>query len=145
MEQWVQTNPAESKTNEFRSIERFVLRWGSFALLGALVGAVWPLRWAPQCLFFRLTGYPCFTCGVTRSLKALASGRFMDAVRFQPLMVVAGVGLVVLMIVCALRRALGYPGWEWARIPTSLRWGMLAAGVVAVVINWIYLVETMGN
>jgi len=87
-----------------------------------------------------LTGHPCFTCGVTRSLKALASGRFMEALRLQPLMVIAGVGLVVLMIVCALRRALDYPGWEWARIPIGLRWGLFGAGVVAVVINWIYLI-----
>jgi hypothetical protein len=122
------------------TIEGFVLRWGALALLLALVGAVWPMRWAPACWFHRLTGYPCFSCGVTRALKALASGRFMDALRFQPLMVVAGVGLVVLMIGCVFRRALGYPGWEWTRIPLGLRWGLLAVGVTAVVINWIYLI-----
>jgi hypothetical protein len=140
-----QSNRVVLRKSPADTIESFVLRWGGAALIVGLVGIIWPLRWAPRCLFFRLTGHPCFTCGVTRSLKALASGRVMDAVRFQPLMVVAGVGLVLLMIVCALRRARGYAGWEWARIPTRRRWGMLAAGVTAVVINWIYLVETMGN
>lgn len=127
------------------TIEGFVLRWGAVSLIVGVVGILWPLRWAPRCLFIRLTGYPCFTCGVTRSVKALASGRFMDAFRYQPLMVVAGVGLVTLMIVCALRRALDYPGWEWKRIPMGVRWGLIAAGGMTVVINWVYLVMTMGH
>lgn len=37
------------------------------------------------CYFHRLTGYPCVTCGATRSVLALVHGHLFDALRLNPL------------------------------------------------------------
>jgi hypothetical protein len=66
--------------------ERF-WRFGGVVAAGiALVAAfVWtpeafPL---PSCLFRDLTGMSCFTCGLTRSLHAMAHGDLAGAARFH--------------------------------------------------------------
>ena len=40
----------------------------------------------PRCVFKAVTGYPCFTCGSTRSLLALGRFHFAEAFRFNPLL-----------------------------------------------------------
>lgn len=122
-------------------IEGFILRWGAVAAGIALGAVLWPMRWAPACLFHRVTGYPCFTCGVTRAVKLAAGGHWGEAWRMQPLMMAAGVGLAVLMLVSAVRRAMGCPGWSWDRISPRWRWLLLAAGLIAVAVNWLYLIR----
>lgn len=37
------------------------------------------------CLFNKLAGFPCPTCGLTRSLYSLATGNLSQSVRFNPL------------------------------------------------------------
>lgn len=37
------------------------------------------------CLFNKLAGFPCPTCGLTRSLYSLATGNLFQSVRFNPL------------------------------------------------------------
>jgi uncharacterized protein DUF2752 len=92
----------------------------------------------PVCPFRALTGLPCPTCGVTRSLLALAAGHPETALTYSPLAVAtillalaAGVwGLGRLL--CPRRSLLPrtFPGRErlWAR-----------AAAVAVLLNWAYI------
>lgn len=37
------------------------------------------------CLFNKLAGFPCPTCGLTRSLYSLTTGDFWQSIRFNPL------------------------------------------------------------
>ena len=73
-----------------------VLRW--LACLGALllIGACWAALHGSGisvCVFHRLTGLPCLTCGSTRALAALAAGDVAGAFRQQPLAVAAALAL----------------------------------------------------
>lgn len=36
-----------------------------------------------ECLFKKMTGYPCPTCGMTRSFKQLIAGHFLESIRYN--------------------------------------------------------------
>lgn len=61
-----------------------------FPLCGlALLGLSRLLRaLVPICLFRRVTGIPCGTCGTFRAYEALLSGRMGESFRLQPFMTV---------------------------------------------------------
>ncbi|MCX7847172.1 MAG: DUF2752 domain-containing protein [bacterium] len=84
-------------------------------------------RWSP-CLFRRVTGLPCATCGLTRSLASLAHGSWQRAYAYHPL------GLPVALLLGTAWVALS---WFWLReqpIPPRLvRAWLLACLAVAVV------------
>ncbi len=80
-------------------------------LAAALAGTLWPVDVAtlPEtfsvphdehsiCLLRRLTGMPCPTCGVTRSLRALGQGEVAAAVRFHPLGPLYAAMLLVVLV-----------------------------------------------
>lgn len=88
----------------------------------------------PLCLFRRLTGYPCPTCGATRMGLALLRGHWIEALRLNPLvfaLVVGGV-LALLARVGLGRRIV------WNDSPRSRTW-VTAAFVAAILANWIYV------
>lgn len=62
------------------------------------------LSWFPECVFHRLTGLHCPSCGMTRATAAALHGRFGEAWRFNPLGMIVGPGLVVWV-------GLGLPAW----------------------------------
>lgn len=111
------------------------------AALLLIAGLLGFLHWRGEsvCLFHRLTGLPCLTCGSTRAACALLSGDWRGALRVQPLAVVFG-GLASVVFgaysVCLL--FLG-------RVPTlRMTPGERCAGVgilvALAVLNWFYLV-----
>jgi hypothetical protein len=93
----------------------------------------------PACLFKRLTGLPCPTCGATRAALALARFDFGAAFAVSPLaaagwsLLVAG-GLAAGLASLA-RVELPEPPND---LPRLLRWALLAA----VLANWAYLIRT---
>jgi hypothetical protein len=108
-------------------------------LIGALVAALHAagLR---VCLFRRLTGWPCLTCGSTRAVAALAAGHVREALALQPLAVVGGAAA-----------ALAFAAYTWclfvARRALSVRVGartglaLAAALALLAALNWAYLVS----
>ncbi|HEY8849503.1 MAG TPA: DUF2752 domain-containing protein, partial [Thermoanaerobaculia bacterium] len=59
-------------------------------LLAALVPMSW-LEGAPDvCLIKRVTGRPCWGCGMTRAIASLLRGRFRQAFRYNPRVVIVG-------------------------------------------------------
>jgi hypothetical protein len=111
---------------------------GAVLLIGA--GAAWLQQRGTQvCLFHRLTGVPCLTCGSSRALCALSVGHVGTALRVQPLASVAMLATVVGCLFYAwtlfVRRHvpvlhLERREWRWA----------LGIALFLVVLNWAYLV-----
>ena len=109
-------------------------------LAGCFVWTWFPRGFVPVCMFHRLSGLPCPSCGTFRCFALLARGQWAAAFRMQPLAVA---------IVCA---ALGYTLYSLVvvagRLPRARVSGVsraerrLAAGVIAaaVLLNWIYLI-----
>ena len=54
-----------------------------------------PVRFFPRCTFLTLTGLKCPGCGTQRAIHALLHGNFLEAVRFNAMMV-ASVPLLAL-------------------------------------------------
>ncbi len=51
----------------------------------------------PKCMLFQWTGLHCPGCGTTRALGALSHGRFWDAVRNNPLLILGGPAIFALI------------------------------------------------
>ena len=110
-------------------------------LLIGLALAVLQRRGISICLFHRLTGLPCFTCGSTRAAAALLSGHPVQALRLQPLATLAGLALGAAAAfhafgVIALRRVV------WVRLQPN-EWRAVGLAALALgVLNWLYLVRS---
>ena len=79
----------------------------AWPLLLLLLGAWLALRLYPDlvlglshCPLRDITGVPCPTCGGTHSAAALAAGRWLEALRANPVVVVGLVGFVAWALYC---------------------------------------------
>lgn len=93
----------------------------------------------PDCVFRTLTGFPCPTCGSTRSLAHLSHGRLPAAFAMNPLVSLTVITLVVAMIGGILGRL-----FHWPRIRLVLSVfeadRMRKIGVLLALLNWLYLI-----
>jgi hypothetical protein len=119
---------------------RVVLALTSLAGLGVLLMCASLLvKWnvpLPRCAFKTVTGFPCFTCGATRALAALGRFEVLQALKFNPLITLACVGVPVWLGTVLLEASFA-PGLHF-RLPLRLKtilW-LLAAAAIA---NWVYL------
>lgn len=110
-------------------------RWLAWAVLGAGLFVVWliPLDRLPTaCLTRRLTGIPCPTCGVGRSLHALLHGDIVSSLRYHPLL------LPFLMLGSLWWAAVVRPAAKAGRmVPARLQIAALAAAVVILLAVWL--------
>jgi hypothetical protein len=116
------------------------LLWLSVSLGSALGIWAWmqlklPL---PPCPFHQLTGWACPSCGITRCLRALLEGRWLQALYFNPLAclaVLAGVIYNLYALIVVLGRT---PRWRWwPKAAHAWRWRMAAIGALSL--NWMWL------
>jgi hypothetical protein len=91
----------------------------------------------PACPLKSWTGWPCFTCGATRTALALAHFDVLGALAVSPLMTVAWTGLIGGGLVAGVAALAGY-GVPEPREPISWKWRL--AGLAVVLANWVYLV-----
>ncbi|RMH59638.1 MAG: DUF2752 domain-containing protein [Candidatus Hydrogenedentota bacterium] len=96
-------------------------------------------RFLPPCTFRRVTGFPCPSCGTTRAVLALLGGDLAEAIRFQPLFVLAllflsGYGVFAGGFYLAERR---FPGWLKKLLSSRPALYFL---LFAIVLNWLYLI-----
>ena len=123
------------------------LIWLAVSLAALAGGAAWlwiGLRW-PQCPFLAMTGWPCLTCGATRSTIALWHGDLLRAFSWNPLAFLALCGVAVfdlyaaIVLVCRLPRLRIV---DWTRLERN---AMRVAVVCALLVNWIYLLAQRGR
>ena len=107
-----------------------VLVWPALASISGLNSSI--------CPFLHLTGRPCPFCGLTRSLAALETGRFMDAVIQYPLsplvFLTAAAAFIVNMlgfIRSGRRRPFFIP-------PSPIRKNIFPLAVLLFSANWVY-------
>lgn len=91
------------------------------------------------CLFKRLTGVPCPTCGSTRSILHLLEGDLAGAVRMQPFMFVAAVVLTASLLLRLLPARRVHV--EMARRTRRIVRGSVLAAFLA---NWVYVILFVG-
>jgi hypothetical protein len=126
------TRPAERR--RFGHAEVFA----SLALLSFLAARFLPLLAVPfTCPLRGMVGIPCATCGMTHAFVYLAHGRFPDAVAASPLGAALAGGAWLLALADLVRLALGAP---LPAVPARLVRAAAVSGVVALLVNWAYLV-----
>lgn len=106
-------------------------------LLGLLLGiavAPWALdhNVVQACAWSSLINIPCAFCGGTRSFAALASGNFIAALFYNPLVALGTVLVFISALVCLCqpRRALLNVKWPLVSLTIGLALG----------VNWAYLI-----
>jgi hypothetical protein len=115
---------------------------GLLLLLGAArLSTTWNLP-LPFCALKKFTGIPCPFCGSTRCLQACSGFDFADAVRWNPLTFLTGVGVVLWFVAWITDRI-----FDSCRLPNlQCRLAVPALKFVvigAVLLNWIYLCLTL--
>ena len=96
-------------------------------------------RTMPVCLFKRLTGVPCPTCGFTRGTLALLHGHPVHAWLFNPLLF-SCFGLAALLLAIRLL---------WGRtlavsLDRAQRGGVWIIAALLFVANWLYVIRHVG-
>ncbi len=132
-----------------RGISRFVLLAG-----GAWVVLLFTLlaleRWTgmevPACLFKRVTGYPCPTCGSTRAMESLLHAKVGNALALNPLMTVLVLVSPILLawwIAPASRGGSAPSSAAPSRSRmTAKAWNVVVAvGLVVVALNWLWVIR----
>lgn len=94
---------------------------------------------APACGFKTVLSIPCVGCGGTRAMKSLVSGRPLEAVRYNPAVIMG-------VFASALWAVAGVLNYRRGRSPLSVpeqnrRLKRVALIVLAVLtLNWVYLI-----
>lgn len=57
----------------------------------------------PACVFFKVSGIPCVTCGISRGSGLLLAGDWLGAAAMNPLTILLPMGLGLLWMICLLR------------------------------------------
>lgn len=113
-------------------IARALLAGGLLLALGTLVVVPPGKLPLPPCVFHEWTGHDCLTCGMTRSLQALARGEWVAALRFHLMGPVVFLGLLLGLGLFsfeaiggrALRLPLGRRTVRWILFPIAAVWGL---------------------
>lgn len=117
----------------------FGIIYGMIALLILGAARFLPLlALAPSCAFKALTGFPCPTCGSTRSIVHLAHIDLFSAFSMNPLICVVFLAAVPIFLYCVTTLV-----FDLSRISLSLAAGekdfFRFCAFVIVLSNWLYL------
>ena len=85
--------------------------------------------WYPVCIFHELTSLHCPGCGATRAVHALLNGRFLQAVFWNPFLVLGGPLIAGTLWWRGRRERRGLP------TSTYLLWGLLVVVVAYTILR----------
>ena len=111
----------------------------SLCLLGVALAT--PGIQLPRCAFKTITGLPCPTCGVTRTVIALSRGDVDRALFLNPLAAIACGAALLYLIYAAAVLALRLPRLRPTVSAQSAR-RLRVATVAVVALNWVWLIAT---
>jgi len=118
---------------------------GALSALATLMLAwsfpLWGAAWEITCPLREITGIPCPTCYGTRAMLALVAGDWWQALRLNPLVGAAGIGLFAYVPWATVTVLGDGPRPRVSPVLAArLAWG--AAGLAGL--NWIYLLVAHG-
>jgi len=118
------------------------LIWLSVSVLSLTAAALWlalGLAW-PVCVFHKLTGLPCVTCGMTRCGIEFFHGHFFAALKWNPLVFALLCSVIAFDLYSLATLALRGPR---LRIVSRQAERKYARGVIvaALALNWFYLLS----
>lgn len=118
------------------------LPWALIAGAVLLAAALLPLDRIPFtiCVFRRLTGYPCPTCGLTRGFVAMAHGQWAGVLHACPLAVLlyAATALVFAVNTAALLCGVRLTPGRWLQWRARAVVGFLCFFGLLILSNWLY-------
>jgi hypothetical protein len=114
---------------------------GGFSLCLLGVALVTPGIQLPRCMFKTLTGLPCPTCGVTRTVIALSRGQLANGLFMNPLAAFACGAALLYLAYAAAVLALRLPRLRPILSPAGAR-VLRVATVAAIAVNWAWLIAT---
>jgi hypothetical protein len=129
-----------------RRLERkevdYELVWLSASLVSLGMAVAWftlGLPW-PFCVFHKLTGLPCLTCGMTRCGIEFIHGHFFAALKWNPLVFAFLWGVIAFDLYALAAIALRRPRLRilFRQAEKKYARGLLVA---ALALNWFYLVS----
>jgi hypothetical protein len=133
MKIYIKNNPAATNIH---------IIWGPIALLVIAAAGFFKdfLDLLPPCIFHKVTGVPCLTCGATRSIVALSRLDFASSFLHNPLTMIFAIALVVFSSISLfgyiIKKSLVLKFSE--REKRALRIGAVAL----IALNWLFLIAT---
>ena len=118
----------------------FGIIYGAIAML-ALYAARFPriITFPSSCVFKRIAGIPCPTCGSTRAVLHLSHGEIIAALAFNPLTSSCFLAAVLYFLYSLITLAPGIPRVGIAFSDTEKNALLAGAGALAMM-NWLYLI-----
>lgn len=94
----------------------------------------------PKCTFKTLTGLPCAFCGGTRALRAIGHFKFVEAFWLNPLVTIAAFAAAA----CAIGSFVVPVKFE-RLVARAKNWPLLAISLVAIALNWLFVLKFLPN
>ena len=117
----------------------FGIIYGGIALLALCVAFFLPiLSLLPSCVFNELTGFPCPTCGATRSIVHLAQGDITASFGMNPLIALCVIGAVLFFFYTLVTLLFDLPRLGMQATDREKN-GIRAGAVLLLLLNWLYL------
>ena len=132
----VKTRPVPRWPRISPGIFGFVALWG-LVVITARVFTHYTGADLDTCLFHRLTGYSCPTCGTTRGLMAMARGSWRESFAWNPLTMTGAVAGSLALV----GRALTARTVEFEFTSTEKRL-LLGFALAVTGINWAWLIHS---
>lgn len=111
------------------------LFWIAMVITGIVVERITgqPMQ---MCMFKRVTGLPCATCGSTRAVRALVEGDPLRAITMNPL-VVALLAIAPVYVLVRWLRPIPQQRARWSSSQQATAWIVCVALFAA---NWVYVI-----
>lgn len=115
----------------------------TFLAVVALVGVAsiyekLPVR-APNCGFRNTFGFPCVSCGGTRAFQSLSQGQVLEAIAFNPAIILGVAAISAWFIVGLARYGRGRPLKDDSRRKMSAKTLAIILFMI-LAMNWVYLI-----
>jgi hypothetical protein len=120
----------------------FGIIYGSMALLIVGAARVFPiLSIAPSCVFKGITGFPCLTCGSTRSVLYLSQGDILTALAMNPLIALGLISAVPYFFYSFVTLIFNLPRMSFI-LTDREKTAVHAVTVMFLLVQWAYLIFT---
>ena len=118
------------------------LVWLGASLASLGIAVAWfalGLPW-PRCIFHEITGLPCVTCGMTRSVIAFFHGHFFAALKWNPLVFAFLCGMTTFDLYAFATLAMRAPRLRITFGQTEKKYARMIV-ITVLALNWIYLLS----